>query len=306
MKKIFFLAAAALTLLSACTKAPVAVETADEETSMVEVVLSIPDDMTKASFDSDGRGALVNHWVVEVRDCSHPDMIFYRAEKDAEAGVHKQTFELMLVRNQTYDIAFWADTKGCYDVSNLTSATVLSQVGNADKFDAFCCCKSSYLCTGHASISAVLLRPLSQVNFISTDLKLLEEHVNPEAYVLYEPTDFEFTLSSASSYNVFAGAVDQKSIAERTVKASKIYGCFSPAEDRTTIYMTYVFADAKELKDVNLKFISNQKGFNLDVTNVPMKENYRTNIIGGYFAGNVKFNITVNPDWYKPEINVEY
>ena len=304
MRKLLILASALLAVFSSCSRQEEMPGNAEMEESAVSVRLTLPDVPTRASFDGDGKGALVDRWVVEVRDCSHPDRIFYRKVKDAAAGVHEQTFDLMLVRNQTYDIAFWADTRGCYDIDSLSSVAVLSQSGNEDKFDAFCCCLDSYTCTGNDALSAVLTRPLAQVNFIATDLKRLEENTNPDAYAMYQPENFAFSLRAATHYNVFSGTVVPESIAERVIKAPGIYGTFSPAAEKTTLFMGYVFTDNDELKDVNLKFVSNGHNFNIDVSNVPLKKNYRTNIFADYMVGKIKCTVTVNPDWNEPEQEV--
>lgn len=276
----------------------------DPARERVAVTVSFKDFATKATADGDGVAANVNHWVVEVRDVKFPSKVFYREEKDAEAGTKEQTFDLLLVKNQTYDIAFWADCKGCYDVSNLTAAEMLSPVGNKDTFDAFCTVRKAYRCTGNDNISATLTRPLAQLNFISTDLKDLEAFVTAEAYPYYKPYDFELTIPVAVKYNVYAAAVLDSDISPRTVKASGIYGIYSPAAKETTLFMTYVFADSNAAKDLGFKFKSNKVGMGANVTNVPVKTNYRTNIKGNFFAGKVECNVTVCPDWNEPEVEV--
>lgn len=291
-------------LMTGCTKfGQTGYESIDRES--VAVTVSLKDFIaTKATSDGDGAAACVNHWVVEVRDVTNPSKIFFREEKDAEAGTKVQTFDLPLIKNQTYDIAFWADCKGCYSVSDLTAAEMLSPEGNRDSFDAFCTVKKSYLCVGSENISATLTRPLSQLNFIATDLKALESFVTAEAYPYYKPYDFELTIPVAVKYNVYEGVVPDSGISLRTVKASEIYGTYSPAAEETTLFMVYVFADTNTTKDLKFKFKSNQADMGAGVTNVPVKTNYRTNIKGNFFVGKVQCNVTVCPDWNEPEIEV--
>lgn len=289
-------------LATGCTKSEIS--GTDMAMDIVTATVSFNGFTTKATADGDGVAANVNHWVVEVRDVKNPSKIFYREEKDAAAGTKEQTFDLLLVKNQSYDIAFWADCKGCYDVSNLTVAQMLSPVGNKDSFDAFCAVKEDYLCTGNGNISATLTRPLAQLNFIATDLKTLEAFVTAEAYPYYKPYDFELTIPVAVKYNVYAAAVLDSDISSRTVKASEIYGTYSPAAEETTLFMTYVFADSNNTKDLGFKFKSNKVGMGANVTNVPVKTNYRTNIKGNFFTGKVKCEVTVCPNWNEPEVEV--
>ena len=295
-------AALSVILATGCTKSEIS--GTDMAMDIVTATVSFRDFATKATADGDGVAANVNHWVVEVRDVKNPSKIFYREEKDAEAGTKEQTFDLMLVRNQTYDIAFWADCEGCYGVSSLKAAEMLSPVGNKDTFDAFCAAKNTYLCTGNDKISATLTRPLSQLNCIATDLKALEAFVTTAAYPNYKPSDFELTLPIALKYDVYAGTVIESDITSRTVKASEIYGTYSPAADETTLFMTYVFADSNNTKDLGFKFKSNQVDMGANVTNVPVKTNYRTNIKGNFFTGKVQCNVTVCPNWNEPEVEV--
>ena len=304
MKRILaYLLLSALAVISgSCSKETGTAQSSGTEAVRVRVGFETT---SKATVDGDGVAANVNHWVVEVRDVKYPDKIFYREEKDATAGTKEQTFDLLLVKNQTYNIAFWADCKGCYGVSDLTAAEMLNPAGNKDTFDAFCTAKKSYLCTGNDNISATLTRPLSQLNFIATDLKELEEFVaTAEAYLNYKPSDFELTILVALKYNVYDGAVLDSDITSRTVKASEIYGTYSPAAENTTLFMTYVFADSNVTKDLGFKFKSNQTDMGVNVTNVPVKTNYRTNIKGNFFTGKVVCNVTVCPNWNEPEIEV--
>lgn len=304
MKRVFaYLFLSALTVLSVSCSKEVSTVLPDTR-EVVTATVSFRDFATKATADGDGVAANVNHWVVEVRDVKNPSKIFYREEKDAAAGTKEQTFDLLLVKNQSYDIAFWADCKGCYDVSNLTAAQMLSPVGNKDTFDAFCAVKEDYLCTGNGNISATLTRPLAQLNFIATDLKTLKAFVTAEAYPYYKPYDFELTIPVAVKYNVYAAAVLDSDISSRTVKASEIYGTYSPAAKETTLFMTYVFADSNAAKDLGFKFKSNKVGVGANVTNVPVKTNYRTNIKGNFFTGKVKCEVTVCPNWNEPEVEV--
>lgn len=293
----------AMILVTACSKSELTGSggTARER---VTVTVSFRDfAATKAASDGDGAAANVNHWVVEVRDVKYPSKIFYREEKDAAAGTREQTFELLLVKNQTYDIAFWADCKGCYGVSDLASVQMLSPEGNKDTFDAFCTVKKNYQYMGD-KITATLTRPLSQLNFIATDMKELEAFVSAEAYPNYKPSDFELTVPVAVKYNVYAGAVLDSDITMRTFKASEIYGTYSPAADETTLFMSYVFADSNNTKDLEFKFKSNQADIGVNVTNVPVKTNCRTNIKGNFFTGKVQCSVTVCPDWNEPDFEV--
>ncbi len=252
MKRLLSVIATIILIVTACSKdneMP-----ADMGKGKLSLSLAIPDFATKAALDGDGTGAGVNHWVVEIYDVKQPSQVFYYEEKDGEEGVKTQTFDLYLVKNQTYNIALWADHKGCYDTDTLSDVRVISQTGNKDEFDAFCYCMKDYTCTGTNEIFAVLTRPLSQINFIATDLDELEAFSTPEAYACYEPVNFELKIKVATGYDVYAGSSIEESITDRVIVASRIYGTYSPAQEETTLYMTYVFLSSNTKRNRGEEF----------------------------------------------------
>lgn len=295
MNRILSVIAATVLIVTACSKGEGLTDGTGD--GIVSLSVSIPDPATRAAMDGDGMGAGVNHWVVEIYDVKQPSQVFYYEEKDGEEGLLTQTFDLYLVKDQTYNIALWADHKGCYDTDTLSDVRVISQTGNKDEFDAFCYCIKDYTCTGTNDISAVLTRPLSQINFIATDLDDLEAFSTPEAYACYEPVDFELKIKAATGYDVYAGSSIEESITDRVIAASRIYGTYSPAQEETTLYMTYVFTDADMTKDVNMQFTSDEVPVSTDVTNVPVKRNYRTNIRGNFLTWRGKADVSIDTEF---------
>lgn len=295
MNRILSVIATTVLIVTACSKGEGLTDGTGD--GIVSLSVSIPGFATKAAIDGDGMGAGVNHWVVEIYDVQRPSQVFYYEEKDGDEGVLTQTFNLYLVKDQTYDIALWADHKGCYDTDTLSDVSVISQTGNKDEFDAFCYCIKDYTCTGTNDISAVLTRPMSQINFIATDLDDLETFSTPEAYASYEPVDFQLKIKVATSYDVYAGSSIVESVADRTITAKRIYGAYSPARDETTLYMAYVFTDAGMTKDVNMQFTSNDVSVSTDVTNVPVKRNYRTNIRGNFLTWKGKADVSIDTEF---------
>ncbi len=66
--------------------------------------------------------------------------LYDRQEKDSQASL-TDTFNVVLVKNQTYKFVFWADTKGMYDTESLMAVKSISQDAGRDCRDAFCCVK---------------------------------------------------------------------------------------------------------------------------------------------------------------------
>lgn len=294
MRRLPVFIAFVLIVLSSCSKTAVSVVPGGE--SAVKVHVCLPE-ATKAVIDSDGTGSLVNHWVAEVRDSENPERVLIHQEKDSSVGALEQTFELSLVPYKNYNIAFWADSKGCYETGTLTDVAVISPSGNKEMFDAFCCVLDSYTYTGDEDLSATLRRPLSQINLISTDLQLLRNQSSKDALANYEPENFVLTMPAATRYDVFSEAAVESSISTLILTASKMYGDFSSDAENTTLFMSYVFCDSSSLKDINIEFESNSHKYSFDLTNIPFKKNYRTNILGNFFAGKVTCSINVDAEW---------
>ncbi len=61
--------------------------------------------------------------------------------------------------------------------------------------------------------------------------------------------------------------------------------------------MKPAFTDADMAKDVNMQFISNKVLMSTDLTNVPVKSNYRTNIRGNFLTWKGKANVSIDTEF---------
>lgn len=294
-KSLKLLAAATLIALTtaACQKEKLSdSQTAGEET----VTFTVKTDAaaTKATADNDGRGAGLTRCLVAVYmktgDPAQPYKL-YDTPATTGSGLN-YTFTVNLIRKQTYQIVVWAD-KGetVYDVNNgLTLVTRKTRdvvACNSDDYDAFYA--STEFVQGTTTSTAITAkRPFAQLNLITKDLK---ENFQPGAVSV--------TYSSPQSFNPFDGSVSN--MTEVTYRADSPYYTLTTGTNATqhTLVMNYLFAAAGDqtiLPSVKMTAMLTVDA-EIEVVNVPVRRNYRTNIIGNLLTEQTNFNITVDSDW---------
>lgn len=319
MRKSFLLFVFASLFLVGCSKESSSL--CSDDAYNVAVMASLPEMATKALIDGDGQADSIDHWVIEVRDTLQRNVVYYWAEKAGEKGVRTQTFELTLVKGHTYEIAFWADKSGCYNAGNLKQVSFedITKVGNSDSYDAFFACEQ-FKADGRTSMSAKLYRPLAQVNVITTDLPKLKSSSTEAAYLSYKPKTFSFKTTLPTVFDVYSGKTSEEKEVTITPAAAvdTCYADYAAAADSTTIHMIYVLTtleSAKESKsDVrNINFAFKSGGVNIpyQFTDIPLKRNYRTNIIGELLTNTTEWTVTVDPGWDSKDdgsddFNVDY
>lgn len=312
MKKIVLLASyCAALMLSACQKSD---SPADEV--QLTVVATTVQSGTKGTVDYDGNAVNVNHWVLEVRNSS--DQVFLRKETEPAAGTLEQTFNIKLIKNQAYKLLFWADTKGSYDVQDLTNVTPKTLFANQDTLDAFTA-SMDYTSKESGKIEATLTRPFAQLNIVSTDFQELWEETggaaDPTVYNSYEPESLTLTAKVPGSFNVKTQGCGDAS-AEIVFSADSCYVGYktdkvTPWESNTykrhaapaTMFMGYFFASAgaQDVVNVSYSFKTGTESVAHSFSNIPLQRNYRTNVSGKLMSDDVEVKVTIDPAWKTPE-----
>ena len=306
MKKALLLIAAVALLLAGCTKDSNMMNAVEEgQTITVNVVAQLDNanPATKAVWDNDGNGARVDHWIMEVYDAQ--GQLFYRKEKKGQSGL-KNSFELALIKNQSYTFAFWADKDGSYKTDKLSEVRTVSNVAGLDGRDAFFA-KKVYTPDMGTSISALLFRPFAQVNIVTLDLKKIFNQMAASGttgqYGKYNPKEFKLSCFTYTKFNVLTGKASDAQYTELTL--ANCYGNFSAHVAKTTLFMDYLFAGTeKELKNFKFIFKSNGVCVNYDLANIPLQRNYRTNIYGNLLSNDATVNVEIVPIWEKPDYEV--
>ena len=247
------------------------------------------DCVTKALGDNDGAGANVNRCKVAVymltSDSSAPYKIYDKPEVNKHNNL-SYSFTVNLLVQQTYQIVVWVDKEGLYDVNDeLTSVTrVPGDVNcNSDAYDAFYA--SVPFVHGTDMVTAIVAkRPFAQLNLITQDL-------DPAA----QPTEISLTYASPQSFNPLTATVGTE-MTSVTYKADRPYYSSTEGTEHT-LAMNYVFAAAETqtiLPTVKLTALKGSTTVETQIANVPVQQNYRTNITGKLLttSGTTSLNLT--------------
>ena len=180
----------------------------------------------------------------------------------------------------------WVDKEGLYDVNDeLTSVTrVPGDVNcNSDAYDAFYA--SVPFVHGTDTVTAIVAkRPFAQLNLITQDL----DHAA-------QPTEISLTYASPQSFNPLTATVGTE-MTSVTYKANNPYYSSTKGTEHT-LAMNYVFAAAETqtiLPTVKLIALKGSTTVETQIANVPVQQNYRTNITGKLLttSGTTSLNLT--------------
>ena len=244
---------------------------------------------TKALGDHDGARANVDRCKVAVymltSDSSTPYKIYDKPEVNKHNNL-SYSFTVNLLVQQTYQIVVWVDKAGLYDVNDkLTSVTRNSGdvTCNSDAYDAFYA--SVPFVHGTDMVTAIVAkRPFAQLNLITQDL-------DPAA----QPTEISLTYASPQSFNPLTATVGTE-MTSVTYKADRPYYSSTEGTEHT-LAMNYVFAAAETqtiLPTVKLTALKGSTTVETQIANVPVQQNYRTNITGKLLttSGTTSVNLT--------------
>ena len=244
---------------------------------------------TKALGDHDGAGAYVDRCKVAVymltSDSSTPYKIYDKPEVNKHNNL-SYSFTVNLLVQQTYQIVVWVDKAGLYDVNDeLTSVTRVpgDVTCNSDAYDAFYA--SVPFVHGTDTVTAIVAkRPFAQLNLITQDL-------DPAA----QPTEISLTYASPQSFNPLTATVGTE-MTSVTYKADRPYYSSTEGTEHT-LAMNYVFAAAETqtiLPTVKLTALKGSTTVETQIANVPVQQNYRTNITGKLLttSGTTSVNLT--------------
>ena len=314
MKKFLLYASAiaAMMLAGSCQKE--VLEPVSGEEVSVKFSIALPDGLqTKAQAISKAKNTDIVYYEIWNSDWSRQ---LYPIEKDGEQSYAsavvnecKADINLKLVSDQTYNFIFWAQNEKCgaYNVTELKNIGVNYDViganGNQDKFDAFYKVDTIKV-NGPVDQTITLNRPFAQLNFGA------DEMTTTFGDIVVEATEFKVS-ELATVFNTIDGvgmvptkaAVPFKANGLATTDENLVVG----GKNYTWVTMDYMLImNTEALVSVDASF--GVKDMELPVThsltNVPLKKNYRTNIVGDLFTTDAKLSIVVDPDFNQPDENL--
>ena len=300
MKKTFLLLASAALLFAGCAKEQIAGPEGNGETVAVSFTAALSDG-AKASFDNDGAGIYADQCKLQVW---WGGKLFYEAT--APVSSLKAKFEnIVLVKDQTYDFLFWADNAaGAYYVTTDLKTVGLSgtYVGGDDKRDAFYAALTDKTVTETFSQTVELYRPFAQLNVITTDIPDLRAQItDDDLFAAVVPETVELTVNVPTVFNVKTGEASGN--ADITYSAPVYTNPYkTTAAAKNTLSMDYLLAPAAEGNVVEVKFSAKNETSGLadiDYTfsNIPLRRNYRTNVLGALITVKGTVNVEIKPAW---------
>lgn len=310
MKKFLLYASAvsAMMLAGSCQK-EVLSPVSEGETS-VKFSIALPDGLqTKAMSKAESTDIVYyeiwnSNWSRQLYPVEEAGV--QSAYASAEVKGCKATIDLKLISDQTYNFIFWAQNEGCgaYDVTELKNVgvnyDVIGAEGNQDKFDAFYAVKTIKV-EGPVNETITLYRPFAQLNFGADEMTTTFGNI--------EVTDTEIEVSGlATVFNTLTGSGEQAVTSPVTFKANGIATdeiLSTGGKSYTWVTMDYMLMMEKQAL-VNVEASFGVKDMDLPVThsltNVPLKKNYRTNVVGDLFTTDAKLQIVVDPDFNQPDM----
>ena len=305
MKKLIFSlsALAALFLAGSCQRENLEpVQQGGTVTYTVQVPASL---QTKAL----GEGYVLNYEVYRAAELGTASAkpVYESVEPIAFNNAGVASFDLEFVKNQKFVVLFWAQTSELQNAENpMFNITDLRNVqlvncGAANNPNAAVFAGKDVVenCVSTEGGAVELVRPISQLNIYTTkeSLQFGTGITLDKSYVkvsgLYK------------TYNVAEGAAVLTTTTETYEYALNDVPETASTDQYAYVAMNYVgFADeANTVVDVEFSIKTSEANLiTHSVGNVPVKPNYRTNIVGNLLTGTTDYNVTIEETWTTPEV----
>ncbi|MBE6193722.1 MAG: hypothetical protein E7139_07280 [Rikenellaceae bacterium] len=291
MKNIFrILMAVAVLFTASCAKEEISSSIAGGEVE-VTFTASLQDLGSRAYGD----GSQVNTLRFSVYDAvSGEKLTQLCGEKSPISASTPTTVNLVLLKGMKYNITFWADCNKLYNFDGqVVTVDYNNVVANDEERDAFYAYVENFdpAVATSEDTTIELYRPFAQLNAISTDAA--------DALTNSGVTISKSTVKAElyNSFNLTDGTVSN--LAEKTLTADDILSA-------ELLSMNYLFAPAEGYTP-NVTFtFENNKGidFGASFSYVPLKRNYRTNIIGSLLTKPTDFTVEIEAGFNEPDKDV--
>lgn len=219
---------------------------------------------------------------------------------------------ISLVKDVTYHFVFWAQKDGQthYDVSDLRKVKIdnyANEKANDESRAAFFAYQPITV-TGQndRNITVTLKRPFAQLNFGTSTYAHTGSPLKVSAtkFIVEDIATAFNTLTGmgeGESTVTFASAPTPNGARDETEKLLETKGI-----EYYWLGMNYlIVCGDQDNVTVDAYFTTNKGEVHLKVSNVTIKENYRTNIVGDILTTNARFNVIVDEDFIKPDEDID-
>ena len=219
------------------------------------------------------------------------------------------SFSLEFVKNQEFVVLFWAQNSslvktadnpgGMYDINDLRAIKLVNPgASNNAAAQVFAGKDTVSDCVSAAKGKVTLKRPVSQINVYTTTESLSFGNVTIGLD--------KSSMTVAGLYNTFNVATGAPVELDENVAIFEYTEAAVPNESADNAAYTYVAmnyvgfasqAGTTTTVDFTIKTTTEAEPIEHTVSNVPVKPNYRTNIIGNLITSDVKYNVELDQDW---------
>ena len=266
---------------------------------------------------ADATNITVLHWELYGSDIRTATVPYGEGTVTDTDGDKKFTVNLRLVADQDYNIVFWAETEHgathyeTSDLRNVKIKTYADENANDESRAAFFAVHNFKTENGvSVNEQVTLYRPFAQINLgtttYDTSLNMVnggKVAVNSTQMTVTSVANVFNTLDGVGVAENFDGKVTFKAAATPNGEADKTQKLLTVNEEGYYwIGMNYliVVGDSDAI-DVDVVLDTNMGVVEHSIANVPIKENYRTNILGDFLTTGAKFNIVVDERFEVPD-----
>ena len=275
---------------------------------------------TRAIADGQNVDQLVYEvWLTPTIGTLNGGQKLYQAETEmvSDGTVNKATLTLDLVNDQKFTVLFWAqvDAADAYNTNDLTAVTYAKNeyMANDESLAAFYavayvndCRHVKYDGTTPTGSEVKLRRPFAQLNIgtLNTATDYTVSLVNSEVTVSKVNNIFNVATSEASSdapmtFHLAAVPNDPSTLNVNGVSYQYAGMNYMFAGDNVTVDYKI---ETKIIAENGSEMTGNVTN---TVSSVPLKENYRTNIVGNLLTSKVDYQIVVDAVFYEPDSSLE-
>ena len=229
-------------------------------------------------------------------------------EGDRPVTNNVATFDLEFIKDQEFVVLFWAqnsalvktdqNTDGMYDINDLRAIKLVNPgASNNAAAQVFAGKDTVSDCVSAVNGNVTLIRPVSQINVYTTTESLSFGDVT----IGLDGS----TMTVAGLYHTF-NVADGDAVVSDENKATFVYTeaavptVAADNADLTYVAMNYVGFAPQAGATVTVDFtINTSEAVDIvhKVSNVPVKPNYRTNIVGNLISATADYNVSLNDNW---------
>lgn len=307
MKKFFSLlmSVAVLFSVTSCSQEDITTSIADGNEVLVTLTTTLASVDTRAVY---GNGDNVDKLIYNVYDAQNGDLLTNLSGTATATAPGKFTVQLKMLKGMKYHFVFWAQNEDCdaYTVNEDKTVKVdyTKIVANDDTADAFFGYVPNFDPVTATSTTFKLYRPFAQLNAATNDYDVLTQS---------GVTDLTstVTLKTYNTFDISTGDVTGNVVDVVFKEATDIPTVDFHKPGYTYLSMNYVLA-AKNQNITNTHFTFTGKKSGNDVViagtsyaNIPLQQNFRTNILGALLTKTTDFTVEIVPAFDDTEHDVD-